>query len=86
MDEEMASITKNDIWELAKLPKRHKAIGAKWVYKAKKNAKGEAERYKVRLVVKGYKQRAGIDYDEVFAPIIRSETIRLLISIAAQNN
>ena len=84
MDEEIQAIKKNDTWELADLPKGHKAIGVKWVYKAKKNAKGEVERYKARLVAKGYKQRAGIDYDEVFAPVARLETIRLIISIAAQ--
>ena len=84
MDEEIQAIRKNDTWDLADLPKDHKAIGVKWVYKAKKNAKGEVERYKARLVVKGYKQRAGIDYDEVFALVARLETIRLIISIAAQ--
>ena len=85
MDEEIKAITKNDTWELVSLPKRHKAIGVKWVYKAKKNAMGKIERYKARLVAKGYKQRAGIDYDEVFAPVARLETIRLIISLAAQN-
>ena len=64
----------------------HKAIGVQWVYKAKKNAKGEVQRYKARLVVKGYSQRADIDYDEVFAPVARLETIRLTISLATQNN
>ncbi|KAL4011046.1 hypothetical protein IC575_028092 [Cucumis melo] len=48
--------------------------------------KGEVERYKARLVEKGYSQRKGIDYDEVFAPVARLETIRLLIALAAQNN
>lgn len=57
----------------------------KWVYKAKKNEKGEVERYKARLVAKGYSQHAGIDYGEVFAPVARLETIRLLISLAAHN-
>lgn len=85
MDEEIRAIKKNDTWELATLPKGHKAIGVKWVYKAKKNSKGEVERYKARLVAKGYSQRAGIDYDEVFAPVARLETIRLMISLAAQN-
>ncbi|KAH9650283.1 hypothetical protein KPL70_026315 [Citrus sinensis] len=66
------------------------ALDEKWriamnVYKIKRNAKGEIERHNARLVVKGYSQKAGIDYDEVFAPIARLETIRLIISLAAQN-
>jgi len=48
------------------------------------NARGEIERYKTRLVAKGYKQKAGIDYDEVFALVARMETIRLIISQVAQ--
>lgn len=51
----------------------------------KKNSSGKVERYKARLVAKRYSQKAGIDYDELFAPVARLETIRLLISIAAQN-
>ncbi|KAJ4716957.1 Retrovirus-related Pol polyprotein from transposon TNT 1-94 [Melia azedarach] len=85
MDEEIKAIVKNDTWELVSLPKGHKAIGVKWVYKVKQNSKGEIERYKARLVAKGYSQRAGIDYDEVFAPVARLETVRLIISLAAQN-
>ncbi|KAH9726279.1 hypothetical protein KPL70_008204 [Citrus sinensis] len=64
MDEEIKAIVKNDTWELTTLPKGHKAIGVKWVYKTKRNAKGEIERHKARLVAKGYSQKAGIDYDE----------------------
>ncbi|KZV28520.1 hypothetical protein F511_15600 [Dorcoceras hygrometricum] len=84
MDEEIHAIVKNDTWELTSLPKNHQVIGVKWMYKAKKNANGEVERYKTRLVAKGYKQKHGVDYDEVFAPVARLETIRLLISLAAQ--
>ena len=54
MDEEIKAIKKNDTWELATLPTRKKTTSVKWVYKLKKNAKGEVERYKARLVVKGY--------------------------------
>ena len=86
MDEEIKAIKKNDTWELATLPilpTGKKTPGVKWVYKLKKNAKGYAERYKARLVVKGYSQRQGIDYDEVLALIACLETIRLLISLVA---
>ena len=55
----------------------------KLVYKVNNNSKGEVERYKTRLVAKGYSQRVGIDYDDVFALIARLETIRQIISFAA---
>ena len=62
-----------------------KAIGVKQVYRVKKNAKGEIEKHKARQVTKGYNQKAGIDYDEVFALVAQLETIILIISLAAQN-
>ncbi|KAH9670908.1 hypothetical protein KPL70_017154 [Citrus sinensis] len=64
MDKEIKAIVKNDTWELTTLPKGHKVIGVKWVYKTKRNVKGEIKRHKVRLVAKGYSQKAGIDCDE----------------------
>ena len=79
MDEEIHAIKKNDTLKLISLPEGHKPIGVKWVYKTKRNAQGEVQCYKTRLVAKGYKQRAGIDYGEVFAPIAQLETIRLMI-------
>ena len=83
MEEEINIFEKNDTWELSTLPKDHEAIGVKWVYKEKKNANGDVVRNKSRLVAKGYKQKYGVDYEEVFAPVARMETIRLLISLAA---
>ena len=55
------------------------------LYKIKCTADGEVDRYKVRLVAKGYKQKYGIDYEEVFAPVARLDTVRLLISLAAHH-
>lgn len=62
----------------------YEAIEVKWIFKIKKNASGDVQRYKVRLIAKSYKQKLGVDYEEVFVPIARIETIHLIISLAAQ--
>ena len=66
------------------MPAGHKAIGVKWVYKLKKDPNGKIIKHKARLVAKGYVQEKGIDYDEVFAPDTRLETVRLLLVLLAQ--
>lgn len=86
MDDEIDAIERNDTWELIDLPPGQKSIGVKWVFKTKLKANGEVDKYKARLVVKGYKQEYGIDYTEVFAPVARHDTIRLIIALAAQNS
>ncbi|BBH03176.1 ADP glucose pyrophosphorylase large subunit 1 [Prunus dulcis] len=58
----------------------------KWVFKTKLNKKGEIHKHNARLVAKGYKQEYDVDYTEVFAPVARHDTIRMVISIAAQNS
>jgi hypothetical protein len=86
MEEEMASIVKNGTWELCNLPSGHPSIGLKWVYKLKKNPEGEVVRHKARLVAKGYVQHAGIDFDEVFAPVARLDSVRVLLAIATHHS
>jgi len=85
MNEEIGAIEKSKTWELVDLPEGKDAIGVKWVYKTKSNAEGKIDRHKARLVVKGYKQQQGKDYDETFAPVARMETVRTVLSIAAQH-
>ena len=67
MGNEMKSLKDNKVWELTTLPPGKKAIGSKWVYKVKTNSDGSLERYKARLVARGFDQRYGSDYDETFA-------------------
>ena len=62
-----------------------KTIGVKWIFKTKIKENGEIDKYKARLVAKGYSQKHGIDYTEVFAPVARHDTIRLVIALAAKN-
>ena len=66
MEEELDSIEKNETWEMVTPPPRCKPIGLKWVNKIKRNSCGDIVRYKARLVTKGYVQKFGIDYEEVF--------------------
>ena len=63
-----------------------KKIGVKWVFKTKLNENDEVDKYKARLVAKGYAQQHGIDYTEVFAPVARWDTIRMIIDLAARNS
>jgi hypothetical protein len=85
MEEEMRSIHDNQTWELTTLPAGHRAIGLKWVFKVKKDPAGLIVKHKARLVAKGYAQRQGVDFDEVFAPVARLETVRLLLALAAHS-
>ena len=84
MKEEILAILKNKTWIVVKPQGDIKPIGVKWVFRVTKDSKGKILRYKARLVVKGYAQKEGIDYCEVFSPIARMESIRILIAIAAQ--
>nr|GEY05397.1 ribonuclease H-like domain, reverse transcriptase, RNA-dependent DNA polymerase [Tanacetum cinerariifolium] len=83
MEIELDSINKNNTWTLTTLPINQKAIGLKWVYKAKRDAKGNIIKYKAQLVAKGYVQEQGIDFDEVFEPVARIEIVRLILALAA---
>lgn len=85
-EEEIAAINKNQTWELTKLPNGRKPIGCKWVFKRKKNNKTGVITWKARLVALGNFQKYGVDYDETFAPVARTATFRMLLSIAGERN
>ncbi|MCH83109.1 copia-type polyprotein [Trifolium medium] len=83
VDAEIQAIEANNTWELTNLPKGSKAIGVQWIFKTKYNEMGQIDKYNARLVAKGYTQKYGIDYNEVFAPVARWETIRTVLALAA---
>eukprot|EP00253_Pinus_taeda_P035326 PITA_35326 len=83
MVDEMASLHKNEAWDLVELPPGMKPIGSKWVFKKKTNAEGKVEKCKARLVEKGYSQVPGIDFGDIFSPVAKVTSIRLLLSVAA---
>ena len=82
-EEEMEAHKLNGTWEVVKLPPGKRAIGSRWFMKVKHNADGSLDRYKARVVAKGYSQRPGFDFKETFAPTVRYSTIRTILAIAA---
>ncbi|RVX00309.1 Retrovirus-related Pol polyprotein from transposon TNT 1-94 [Vitis vinifera] len=85
MKDEMDSLLGNQTWELTELPIRNKALHNKWVYRIKNEHDG-SKRYKARLVVKGFQQNEGIDYIEIFSPVVKMSTIRLVLGMVAAEN
>ena len=88
MQEELHQFKLNNVWELIKRPdsRKHNVIGTKWIYRNKQDELGQVVRNKARLVVQGYRQVEGIDFDETFAPVARLEAIRILLAYANHHN
>jgi hypothetical protein len=82
MDDELTSIYQNGRWDLVPLPPDKKAIETKWVFRVKTNADGTVAKLKARLVAKGFQQKAGQDYSETFAPVVKWNTLRSIVALA----
>jgi len=82
MDKEIGQHEKLGTYRRVELPEGRKPITCKWVFRIKRNAEGKITQFKARLVARGYAQIPGIDYDETFSPVMRTETLRLLCAIA----
>ena len=79
----MQSMSDNDVWELVDLSKGYKPIGCKWVFRTKRDNKGNVEIYKARLVSKGYTQQEGIDFTKTFSPVSTRDSFRLIMALVA---
>lgn len=85
LQKELDSLDANMTWILTPLPPDRKAIPSRWVLTIKYNDKGEIDRYKARLVLQGFRQIYGLDYNETFAPTGKHTTLRLALALAAEN-
>jgi len=86
MQDEMKSLHEDETFELVKLPKGKKALKNKWVFRIKQEEHSSQPRFKARLVVKGFNQRKGIDFDEIFSPVVKMTSIQTVLGMAASFN
>ena len=83
---ELRSLDDAHTWDVVERPTKTNVVSCKWVFKVKKNAAGEVDKYKARLVARGFTQQLGVDYDETYAPVARLASIRLILAIAARQD
>ena len=82
MKSEMGSMYEYKVWTLVDLPDDRQAIENKWIFKKKTDVDGNVTVYKARLVVKGFRQVQGVDYDETFSPVAMLKSVRIMLAIA----
>ena len=86
MNSELTSLASHKVWEIVDRPKDHHVIKSKWVFTKKFNTDGSLNKYKARLVAVGCSQRPGIDYVETYSPVVKMESLRIILALAAKQN
>ncbi|CAM8885096.1 unnamed protein product [Rhodiola kirilowii] len=83
MEDEIQALESNNTWQVIPLPHGKNAVSSKWIFRVKRHSDGSIERYKARLVARGFSQEEGLDYNETFAPVVKMTTVRTVLALAA---
>ena len=83
MEDKMKSMKNNNVWDFVELPKGAKLIGCKWIFKTKRDTKGNVERYKVCIVAKDFTQNEGINFKETFSPVSTKDSFKIIMALVA---
>jgi len=86
VQEEVDSLLSHDTWDIVVCPPDTRPVGCKWVFAIKEHSDGSIARYKARLVAQGFSQTEGVDFDEVFSPVAKYTSLRILLATIAQYN
>ncbi|XP_072063911.1 uncharacterized mitochondrial protein AtMg00820-like [Arachis hypogaea] len=86
MKDELDALELNKIWLLVDCPADIKSVGCKWVYRIKRKPDGSVDRYKARLVSKGFTHTEGVDFLKTFSPVVKPATIRLVLALASMKH
>ena len=81
MNDEFDALVQNGTWELVPSTSMQNLVGCKWVFRIKRLPDGSIDRYKAKLVAKGFHQRPSVDYHDTFSPVIKPTTIRFVLSL-----
>ncbi|KAJ8906285.1 hypothetical protein NDN08_002778 [Rhodosorus marinus] len=85
VDKELEVLKRSGTWQFSEVPEGRRPLATKWVFTTKKDAWGKPTKRKARLVAKGFLQRPGVDYMELYAPVVRCSSLRLLLSVVVQS-
>ncbi|CAM8990181.1 unnamed protein product [Rhodiola kirilowii] len=86
MEDEIHALQSNNTWQVIPLPQGKNTVSSKWIFRVKRHSDGTIERFKARLVARGFSHEEGLDYNETFAPVVKMTTVRTVLALAASKN